>query len=80
MVSAIANLGEVTPIASPTNPPLSSTHSAEAERLNQQVLQLLNKGKYSEAIPLAKRVIAVSEKPLGQNHPGACHFFLSNYA
>ncbi len=44
MVSAIANLGGIPPVAAQTNPP-SAAQSAEleeAKQLNQQVLQLLN--------------------------------------
>lgn len=39
-----------------SQPPLSvqqSTELEQAKRLNEQVLQLLEKGKYSEGIPLA---------------------------
>ncbi|MCJ8282293.1 MAG: tetratricopeptide repeat protein, partial [Rivularia sp. ALOHA_DT_140] len=40
---------------------------AEAGRLNQRVLQLLEKGKYSEAIPLAERGLAIRQKILGEH-------------
>jgi CHAT domain-containing protein len=52
--------------------PQSAEQSAalqEAERLNQQVVQLYKKGKYAEAIPLAERSLALSEKVLGKEHP-----------
>ena len=41
----------------------------EATALNQQVIQLYNQGRYSEAIPLAQRTLAIVEKALGPNHP-----------
>ncbi|XWK87591.1 MAG: tetratricopeptide repeat protein [Phormidium sp.] len=41
----------------------------EAKRLFQQVGQLYQQGKYSEAIPLAERIIAIFEKALGTEHP-----------
>jgi CHAT domain-containing protein/Tfp pilus assembly protein PilF len=40
-----------------------------ADQLNQQVIKLYNQGKYEEAIPLAKRILAIREKILGENHP-----------
>jgi tetratricopeptide (TPR) repeat protein len=53
-------------------PPQSTQQSAElqeAERLNQQVLQLYQQGKYNEAIPLAEKALAIREKLLGKEHP-----------
>jgi tetratricopeptide (TPR) repeat protein len=41
----------------------------EANDLNQQVIQLYNQGRYSEAIPLAQRTLAIVEKALGPDHP-----------
>jgi CHAT domain-containing protein len=41
----------------------------EAEQLNRQVLQLLNQGKYLEAIPIARLALAIREKALGADHP-----------
>ena len=41
----------------------------EAEQLNRQVLQLLNQGKYLEAIPIAQLALAIREKALGADHP-----------
>ncbi|EAW34379.1 CHAT domain-containing protein [Lyngbya sp. PCC 8106] len=41
----------------------------EAERLNQQVIQLRQQGKYNEAIPLAEQVLEIRERILGENHP-----------
>jgi CHAT domain-containing protein len=55
-----------------SQPPPSAQQSAEleeAKRLNQQVLQLLKEGKYTEGIPLAERALAIREKVLGKEHP-----------
>jgi tetratricopeptide (TPR) repeat protein len=46
-----------------------SNDLAEAKRLNAEVERLLDAGKYDEAIPLAKRALAILEKVLGPNHP-----------
>ena len=54
------------------NQPLQLAQSAElqeAEKLNQQVMQLYRQGKYREAIPLAEKVLAIIEKILGEEHP-----------
>jgi tetratricopeptide (TPR) repeat protein len=42
---------------------------AEAERLNQQVIQLYQQGKYNEAILLAEQALAIRKQQLGDNHP-----------
>jgi CHAT domain-containing protein len=42
---------------------------AEAEKLNQQVMQLYRQGQYAAAIPLAQSALAIFEKALGSNHP-----------
>src|SRR5215468_11582404 len=52
---------------------------AEAAALNQQVIQLYNQGRYSEAMPLAQRALAIQEKALGPNHPSVANL-LSNLA
>jgi tetratricopeptide (TPR) repeat protein len=41
----------------------------EASALNQQVIQLYNQGRFSEALPLAQRALTIREKALGPNHP-----------
>ncbi|BAY65055.1 peptidase-like protein [Calothrix brevissima NIES-22] len=59
-------------VAGQAQPPLSAQQSAElaeAERLNQQVEQLYQQGKYSEAIPLAERALTIREQVLGKEHP-----------
>ena len=42
----------------------------EAAALNQQVTQLYKQGRFSEALPLAQRALAIREKALGPDHPG----------
>ncbi len=46
-----------------------SSELQEAERLNQQVIQLYQQGNYPEAISLAEKVLAIYEKALGSDHP-----------
>lgn len=41
----------------------------EAEALNTQVIQLYEQGRYSEAVRLADKVLALSENVLGPDHP-----------
>jgi CHAT domain-containing protein len=41
----------------------------EAYDLTQQVTQLYNQGRYSEATPLAQRALTIREKILGPDHP-----------
>src|SRR5215467_11538142 len=51
----------------------------EAAALNQQVVQLYNQRRYSEAMPLAQRALAIQEKALGPNHPSVANL-LNNLA
>jgi CHAT domain-containing protein len=79
-------------VAGQAQPPLSAQQSAElaeAKRLNQQAMQLYQQGKYSEAIPLAERALAIREKVLGKEHLNvaeslnnlaALYFSQGNYA
>ena len=41
----------------------------EATALTQQVIELTKQGRYSEAIPLAERALAIREMVLGPDHP-----------
>ena len=41
----------------------------EAKSLTQQSIELYKQGRYSEAIPLATEVLAISEKVFGPKHP-----------
>ena len=40
----------------------------EVDSLNQKVGELYRQGKYSEALPLAERALAIREKELGPDH------------
>ena len=42
---------------------------ARATALDQQILQLYGQGRYADAIPLARKVLAIREKALGPDHP-----------
>ena len=42
--------------------------AVDANALNQQTMQVYNQGRYSEAIPLAQRALAIREKTLGPDH------------
>jgi len=42
---------------------------ALANQLNQQVRDLYRSGRYTEAIPLAERALAITEAQLGPDHP-----------
>ncbi|GAC1446393.1 MAG: hypothetical protein NVSMB56_04650 [Pyrinomonadaceae bacterium] len=60
--------------ASPINNPNAaksiqqSDELREAEELNRQVVKLYKEGKYNEAMPLAKRVVELREKILGEDN------------
>lgn len=41
----------------------------EAKTLKQQVITLYNQGRYADAIPVAKKVLMITEKYLGPEHP-----------
>src|SRR2546423_1233224 len=45
----------------------ASSELAEAARLNSEVVKLFAAGKYDEALPLARRVLEIREKALGDN-------------
>ncbi len=42
---------------------------AQAENLNQQVIELYQQGRYTEAIPLAKQSLVIREQVLRPKHP-----------
>ena len=46
-----------------------SAQPVEAEALHKQVLELYRAGKYTDAIPLAERLLAIRKKFLGPSHP-----------
>ena len=45
-----------------------TTALAEANRLDQQMVQLYQQGKFNEAIPLAQQALAIRKRILGENH------------
>ena len=48
---------------------LSSAQQNEVDRLNRRIEELKKDGHYSDAAPLAQRVLAIEERSLGGNHP-----------
>ena len=50
-------------------PPAAAPATESADALNAEVIRLYRAGKYAEAIPLARRVLALHEKALGPDHP-----------
>jgi len=62
------------PVTASSQSPTSQSQSQgealnEAKRLNEQVVQLYQQGKYAQAIPLAQRALTIYEKALGPDHP-----------
>src|SRR5262245_45216642 len=51
----------------------------EAAALTEKVTELYRAGKFSEAIPLARRALALLEKQLGPDHPDVAQL-LNNLA
>jgi tetratricopeptide (TPR) repeat protein len=47
----------------------TKTSLEQANQLNQQVIELSQAGRYSEAIPLAERALSITEQVLGPDHP-----------
>jgi CHAT domain-containing protein/Tfp pilus assembly protein PilF len=47
----------------------SPATETDPDKLNQQIAQLYNAGKYSEAIPIATKLLELREKTLGPEHP-----------
>ncbi len=48
---------------------VTAAEMAQAKRLNQEVEKLYSQGKYDQAIPLARRFLAIVKIALGPNHP-----------
>src|SRR6476619_7125062 len=66
LVGTVAALIAILLAAVPTAGLGQSLEEAETQR---RVTELYNAGKYSEALPLAQRVLSTREKALGPNHP-----------
>src|SRR5208282_1491763 len=49
--------------------PAGLTKDDEPNSLNQRVNQLIEQGKYQEAIPIAERAVEVAKHTLGPDHP-----------
>ncbi len=49
--------------------PASLAEDDDPNALNQQVNQLIEQGKYQEAIPIAERAVEVAKHTLGPDHP-----------
>ena len=48
---------------------LLAQQTDEATELNKKVIELYNAGRYSDAIPIAQRALALREKARGRDHP-----------
>jgi tetratricopeptide (TPR) repeat protein len=48
---------------------VAAQETKEADKLNERVIELYNAGRYSDAVPIAQRVLALREKALGRDHP-----------
>jgi tetratricopeptide (TPR) repeat protein len=49
--------------------PVSWAEDDDPSALNQQVKQLIEQGKYQEAIPIAERALEVAKRTRGSEHP-----------
>ena len=68
----IAGLGVVMPELAMAQVQTTISQSAELaalEKINQQIIQLYQQGKYSEAIPIAEKLLEMSKRLLGNEHP-----------
>ncbi|MDP3075009.1 tetratricopeptide repeat protein [Bradyrhizobium sp.] len=67
LVAAMVQVPLISPPLAQTAPPQTVI---EVQILNKQVNELAKAGKYTEAIPLQQRALAIQEKALGPDHPG----------
>ena len=65
----ISLLGAVQGQAQPAERAQPAAALEEAKRLDEQISKLYGEGKYSAAIPLAQRALALREQGLGPAHP-----------
>jgi len=87
IIPLVAGVSSLTPwqqamAQTPTQPQLTIEQKAalaEATRLNQQIIQLYQQGKYAEATPLADQALAILKRSLGDRHP-ATAAILTNLA
>jgi tetratricopeptide (TPR) repeat protein len=59
--------------ALPTSGQEQAPQLPEADRLNEQVIQLYKADRYAEAVPLAQNELAIREKAQGSEHPDVAH-------
>jgi hypothetical protein len=52
-----------------TGSTLLAQQADQASELEKRVIELYNAGRYSDAVPIAQRVLAIREKTLGRDHP-----------
>jgi tetratricopeptide (TPR) repeat protein len=48
---------------------IANAQPSKTEELNKRIIELYQARKYTEAIPLAQRLLAIRERTLGLNHP-----------
>src|SRR3989442_8199182 len=78
LVGLVVYLARVLPVGLAATPPsialaqgsrAADDELAEARRLNQEATAIRSSGKFSEAVPLVQRALAIQEKILGPEHP-----------
>jgi tetratricopeptide (TPR) repeat protein len=52
-----------------TKPKTTAPKAESADTLDAEVMRLYQTGRYAEAVPLARRALAIREKALGPDHP-----------
>lgn len=68
MLQAGSVAAEDGPAPAPAPDPESAASLAKAAALDAQVVELYGKGRYAEATPLAREVLALRERSLGKEH------------
>jgi hypothetical protein len=68
-ICAFALMSLLSLSASSATAPSTASQVSEADKLKQQVNELYNAGKYSEAISIATRLVELRERALGPEHP-----------
>src|SRR5256712_11563527 len=77
LVGLVVYVARVLPVGLAATPPSialaqgsrADDELAEARRLNQEATAIRSSGKFSEAVPLVQRALAIQEKILGPEHP-----------
>src|SRR4029077_3554724 len=68
-ICAFALIGLLSLSASSTPAPSVTSQVPEADKLDRRVQELYKAGKYSDAVPIASKVLELREKALGPEHP-----------